>query len=434
LRVHIADTGLIFIECKRLGRLDGPKAKEEFDSAIAQLKSYIRAHIDQAAIKPTTVLGIVTDGNQWTLFGLDRQNEFHIIASWHFLSDDPRILAQRMWLLAKPALAQPTTAVVEYLARRTLGEVLKDNTKFLTRKVNERLPEGAVSEDLIGRWLREITSDSGQPIRHDPAEVEAGPTPAAASTASVSAEATRTPASDAATPEPPSRRINIGDLLAAGILHLQDVMVVDGNDDKTQSATLTKEGQINVGGQLFDTPSRAAVRALEMAGKQVKAINGWSAFRVLRAGVEIGTLLRLRDKLDDDGQGEHSEGQGPETADAETGGEELQEDTVRELKPLLGLLPEVTIQTSKSAVTFYIGKLAFGYAKPRKRGMPRLDVYVGDVCPDWCSPNATYGAWCEVEDWAENLAKTVELIRAAPRRRADDMAAGKDPYRRRATS
>src|SRR4051794_3363079 len=39
LRVHIADTGLIFIESKRLGRLDGPKAKEESDAAIAQLKS-----------------------------------------------------------------------------------------------------------------------------------------------------------------------------------------------------------------------------------------------------------------------------------------------------------------------------------------------------------------------------------------------------------
>src|SRR5262245_44369936 len=52
LRVQIADTGLIFIECKRSGRLDGPKGKEEYDEAVAQLKSYIRAHIDQSAIRP----------------------------------------------------------------------------------------------------------------------------------------------------------------------------------------------------------------------------------------------------------------------------------------------------------------------------------------------------------------------------------------------
>ena len=68
-----------------------------------------------------------------------------------------------MWLLAKPALAQPTSALVEFLARRTLADVLKEDTKRITRKVNEKLPDGSVSEDLIGRWLREVLADASQP-------------------------------------------------------------------------------------------------------------------------------------------------------------------------------------------------------------------------------------------------------------------------------
>src|SRR5262249_57152460 len=63
LRIDILDNGLIFVECKRLGRLDGPKGQEELDDAVGQLRTYIRAHIDRATIKPKTVLGVVTDGN-----------------------------------------------------------------------------------------------------------------------------------------------------------------------------------------------------------------------------------------------------------------------------------------------------------------------------------------------------------------------------------
>jgi hypothetical protein len=81
------------------------------------------------------------------------------------LTDDPRLIAQRMWLLAKPALAQPTSAVVEFLARRTLADVLKENVKWLTRKVNEKLPDGTVSEDLIAKWLRDALSDAIAPAR-----------------------------------------------------------------------------------------------------------------------------------------------------------------------------------------------------------------------------------------------------------------------------
>ena len=80
LRINVFDNGLIFVECKRVGRLDGPKGQQELSDAESQLKSYIRAHVDQAAIKPKTVLGIVTDGNRWLLMGLNKANDFHTIA------------------------------------------------------------------------------------------------------------------------------------------------------------------------------------------------------------------------------------------------------------------------------------------------------------------------------------------------------------------
>jgi Domain of unknown function (DUF4268) len=176
LRINILDNGVIFIECKRPGRLDGPKGQEELKEAEYQLMSYIRAYVDQATIKPKTVLGVVTDGNHWNLTGLNKTNEFHTIDEWAFLTDDPRLIAQRLWLLAKPALAQPTSALVEFLARRTLAEVLKDHTKRLTKQVNENLPDGSVSEELIGKWLREALSDPVVPPRHDePAAEAAGP-------------------------------------------------------------------------------------------------------------------------------------------------------------------------------------------------------------------------------------------------------------------
>src|SRR5439155_21142875 len=118
------------------GRLDGPKGPDELNDAVGQLRAYIRAHVDKAVIKPKTVLGVVTDGNRWLLLGLNKTNEFHTIAEWAFLTDDPRLLAQRLWLLAKPALAQPTPALVEFLARRTLADVLKGKTGWLTKKLH----------------------------------------------------------------------------------------------------------------------------------------------------------------------------------------------------------------------------------------------------------------------------------------------------------
>ncbi len=67
LRINVLDNGVIFVECKKLGRLDGPKGQDELSDAVTQLRGYIRAHVDQANIKPKTVLGVVTDGNHWLL-------------------------------------------------------------------------------------------------------------------------------------------------------------------------------------------------------------------------------------------------------------------------------------------------------------------------------------------------------------------------------
>src|SRR5262249_12398511 len=152
IRIDILDNALIFIECKRPGRLDEPKRQEELNEGLGQLKSYIRAHLDRATTKPKpkTVLGLVTDGNRWHLMGLNKTNEFHTIAEWAFLTDDPPLLAKHIWMLAKSALAQPISALVEFLARRTLADVLRKKTGWLTRTVNEKLPDGEVSEELVG--------------------------------------------------------------------------------------------------------------------------------------------------------------------------------------------------------------------------------------------------------------------------------------------
>src|SRR6516162_7660171 len=37
LRIDVLDNGLIFVECKRLGRLDGPKGQDELKDAVSQL-------------------------------------------------------------------------------------------------------------------------------------------------------------------------------------------------------------------------------------------------------------------------------------------------------------------------------------------------------------------------------------------------------------
>jgi hypothetical protein len=141
LQINILDDGLILVECKRPFRLDVP---QEIEDGVGQLRSYIHTYLYKASPKPKTVLGVVTDGNRWVLVGRSRANEYDIIEQWTFLTDDPQLIAQRLWLLAKPALAQPTSALVQFLARRTLVDVLKRKTKWLTGKVNERLPDGHV--------------------------------------------------------------------------------------------------------------------------------------------------------------------------------------------------------------------------------------------------------------------------------------------------
>lgn len=433
LRIDILDSGLIFVECKRMGRLDGPKGQEELTDGVNQLRAYIRAHLDQASIKPKTALGVVTDGNRWFLMGLNRTNEFHTIAEWAFLTDDPRLIAQRLWLLAKPALAQPTSALVEFLARRTLADVLKDNTRWLTKKVNEKLPDGNVTEELIGKWLRDAISDPAVTPRPVPADSSPVIPEKTQLTSDISTDlGAPSPETGGETPEPTHRRISMNDLLRAGLISQQDLLMVEGTEGRRQTAFITADGKINVAGQIFDGVSPAALRALELAGKTIKAVNGWSAFRVLRAGNFIGTLLQVRGQYEDKEQEASSDGP-PQDAELSTlvGPDPAVLIAVEQMEPLLVLLPELTVNTSKSTISLYAGKVVIGYAFPRKKGLPRLRAYVGDVCPDWATPDPTYAAWCFIDDWNSNLDRVVTLLREAPHRRAEDVTGGRDAYRRR---
>jgi hypothetical protein len=171
---------------------------------------------------------------------------------------------------------------------------------------------------------------------------------------------------------------------------------------------------------------------LELAGKPRKSVNGWAAFRVLRGGNSIGTLLEVRGEYEDSEQGalraEGAQGSGAQT---EEGPDPVVQAALEQMKPLREQLPELTAHATKSSVSLYVGKLLIGYAYPRKRGGVRLRIYTGDVCPEWTTADPTYAAWCYVEDWAAVPEQTVALLKDSPRRRAEDMAAGRHAYHRR---
>jgi Restriction Enzyme Adenine Methylase Associated len=234
-------------------------------------------------------------------------------------------------------------------------------------------------------------------------------------------------------PEPAARRIGLSDLLGAGLLLPQDVLMVEGTEGRRQTATITPDGKINVAGQVFDAVSPAALRALELAGKPRKTVNGWAAFRVLRAGSYIGTLIEVRGQYEDREQEGAAAGPAQDLgAAAPAGPDPAVLAAVDQLKPLLALLPELTAHPSKSGVSLYAGKLVVAYAYPRKRGLPRLRAYVGETCADWVTADPTYASWCYIDDWDANLERVVALLKEAPRRRAEDMTAGRDAYCRRA--
>jgi hypothetical protein len=368
------------------------------------------------------------------LEGLNRVHDFHKIGEWAFLTDDPRLIAQRLWLLAKPALAQPTSALVEFLARRTLAEVLKEKTPWLTKKVNEVMPDGSVSEELIGRWLRDAFTDSPVPSRLIPTDATPLPSPASTPPA-VTATTQAPPAQRESSPElsePVSKRIGMNDLVNAKLLLPQDVLMVEGADGKRQTASISPDGKINVAGQIFDSVSPAALRALELAGRVRKTVNGWAAFRVQRGGNYIGTLLEIRGQYEDREQGAPTVGsQQDDGLAAPEGPDAGVLNALEQMKPLLALLPELIVKTSKATISLYAGKLVVAYAYPRKTGVPRLRAYVGETCPDWVTADTTYASWCNIDDWNTNLERVVALINEAPQHRNDDMTAGRDAYRRR---
>jgi hypothetical protein len=232
--------------------------------------------------------------------------------------------------------------------------------------------------------------------------------------------------------EKEGKRVVVSDLLSAGLLRPQDLLMVEGTEGRQQTATITADGKINVAGQVFESVSAAALRALEMVGKVRKAVNGWATFRVLRGGTSIGTLLQIREQYKDSEPEESTAGVPQDTEPS--GSSEPSPGllaTVEQMKPLLGLLPELTVKTSKSTVSLYCGKVVVGYASPRKKELPRLRIYVGEKCPDWATPDSTYTYWCYIENWSTNLERVVALFKEASRQRAEDITLGRDAYTRR---
>src|SRR5262249_35587061 len=149
-----------------------------------------------------------------------------------------------------------------------------------------------------------------------------------------------------------------------------------------------------------------ALRALQLAGRNRTTANGGAEFRVIREGNDIGTLLEIRAQYQDKEQQEESEASAP-SKEAGGGPFETQESAVvvamDQMKPLLGLLPELLPSAAKATISLYAGKLVVGYVYPRKRGLPRLRVFVGEACPEWATPDPTYAAWCYVDDWSANI-------------------------------
>jgi hypothetical protein len=273
LRIDIRDTGLIFIECKRLGLLTGPKGPDELKNGLSQLWSYIQAHLFRLSMKPKTVLGVVSDGNRWHLVGLDKLNKPHTIAEWAFLTDDPRLIAKCLWLLAKPALAQPTSGLVEFLARRTLAEVLKEMTKRITQKVNEKLPDGVVSPELIGKWLREALADSTVPSRLVPVEATAPskPPPPPA----VPNPGGELPTQIATTGRLGQGGVTLIDLIAAGVLS-PPFKLFRKYKGQTVEADLRPDGQVVFQGVAYASCSTAGEVARASVTGQRMHTNGWT--------------------------------------------------------------------------------------------------------------------------------------------------------------
>jgi hypothetical protein len=284
LRVSILNSGLIFIECKRLGRFSGPQGAAALKDATEQLHAYIWTHLNQASSKPQaapqTVLGVVTDGNHWRLIGLDTKNKFYTVAEWALLTDDPRRLAQRMWLLAKPALARPTPALVEFLARRTLAEVLQARTKWLTAQVNKELPGGAVSQEVISRWLRDAFADPAAAPGLVPAESSS-----AASTEPVA------PQPGPGAEEKIAGGVTLAGLIAAGILK-PPLKLFRRYKGQEVEADLLPDGQIVFKGVAYGSCSQAGEVARAHITGHAMNTNGWTFWQYRDAA---GHRLRLDD-------------------------------------------------------------------------------------------------------------------------------------------
>jgi hypothetical protein len=313
LQINILDNGLIYVECKRMGRLDGPKGPEELEDGVGQLRSYIHAYLYRADVKPKTVLGVVTDGNRWRLIGLNKTNEFDTIADWTFLTDDPRLIAQRLWLLAKPALAQPTPALVEFLARRTMADVLDRKTKWLTKQVNKKLPGGSISEELIGRWLRDAFSDSAAPRQLAPGGSSARPGLGPEQPPPVTGAGSGPPDKfvggedearaiieankpGGATSPLAGQDVTLAALIAAGVL-TPPLRLFRKYKGRTVEATLLADGTVEFEGRQYDTSSAAAEAARATVAGRRMTTNGWTFWQYQGAGGKRLTLSDARHQV-----------------------------------------------------------------------------------------------------------------------------------------
>jgi hypothetical protein len=91
--------------------------------------------------------------------------------------------------------------------------------------------------------------------------------------------------------------IGIIDLIAAGLLSVNEKMYMTykprNGDSKTYEAEILFDGNLNVLGQIYASPSYAAVAGIQNAGSNRETVNGWTSWKT-KSGK---TLAELRDVL-----------------------------------------------------------------------------------------------------------------------------------------
>jgi hypothetical protein len=146
------------------------------------------------------------------------------------------------------------------------------------RKVNarlyDRLPEGSVSEELIGRWLRDAFPD--------PAVL---PRPVSAGSSSPGLEPPPFP------PPPVHPEVTLADIIRAGVL-VPPVKLFRIYRGTKLEATLLPDGKVEFHQHVYDTCSAAGEAARNSVTGKRHNTNGWTFWQY--QGVD-GNTLQLRD-------------------------------------------------------------------------------------------------------------------------------------------